>query len=126
MATNGYDSFVIFLYAHDELQWTNDNAVAGYYAETGRFFNIPYSRRRKIFVQLTHNSNVGMGGTWIFHVNGGRCTLLSFVKVWLKQTPDIDLLFTLTIVCRYFSLLEHSVRKSGEHIHLSFVVQNCR
>jgi len=76
MATNGYDSFLIFLYAHDELQWTYDNAVAGYYTKTGRFFNVPNSHRRKVFIQLTHNSNVGVDGIWIFHVNGGRHILL--------------------------------------------------
>ena len=71
MATNGYDSFIIFLYAHDELQWTKDNAVAGYYTDTGRFFNIPGSRRRRILVDILQSSNVGVRGTWIFHVNGG-------------------------------------------------------
>ena len=71
MATNGYDSFIMFLYAHDELQWTKDNAVAGYFTDNGRFFTTPASRRRKIITYITQNSNVDIPGTWIFHVNGG-------------------------------------------------------
>jgi len=70
MATNENDSFIIFLYAYDELQWTENNAVVGYDSDNGRFFNVPNSKSRKI-IEITEQSNVDTPGTWIFHVNGG-------------------------------------------------------
>ena len=80
LATDGLQSFIIFLYPAGLIQWTTGDidaseetngfgggpAVAGYDANDGEnFFNIPGSGTDDI-INVTRTSNVGNPGTWIF------------------------------------------------------------
>lgn len=82
LATDGLLSFVIFLYADGEIQWTTGdsthgvNGLGGIPAQVGfdagdgiRHAAIPASRTGAI-VNITHTSNVGIPGVWIFRVDG--------------------------------------------------------
>ena len=86
LATNGVESFVIFLYGDGRIQWTtgdasggNDGlggteALAGINAGDGlNFETIPGSRTASI-INIDKTSNVGVPGTWIFKVDAGRHT----------------------------------------------------
>ena len=83
LATNGYKSFVIFLYAHGRIQWTTgdlsggviglggNEALAGINAGDGvKSIMIPGSRTPEI-VNIDETSNVGVPGVWIFHTESG-------------------------------------------------------
>ena len=71
LVTNGENSFVIFLYADQLLQWTLHNAVVGYSTQNGaNFFNIPESDTLQI-INITHTSNVGIQGIWMFQTSQG-------------------------------------------------------
>jgi len=83
LATDGYASFVLFLYAHGEIQWTTgdfsggfnglggNEAVAGINAGDGiNYFNIPGSFTPDI-INIDETSNVGIPGIWIFQVDEG-------------------------------------------------------
>ena len=77
LATNGVKSFVIFLYADGEIQWTTGDrsggteALAGINAGDGKnFVTIPGSLTPKI-ISITQTSNVGNPGVWIFRVDHG-------------------------------------------------------
>jgi len=74
LATDGYKSFVIFLYAYGEIQWDTgdrfyrDEAVAG--INTGdsvNFIAIPGSRTPDI-INIDQTSNVGIPGVWMFQI----------------------------------------------------------
>ena len=78
LATDGVQSFIIFLYADGLIQWTTgdssggtnglggNEAVAGYDAGDGEnFFNIPGSGTSEI-INIARTSNVGNLGMWIF------------------------------------------------------------
>ena len=79
LATDGYKSFVIFLYAYERIQWTTgdddggvnglggDEAVAGYYYP----LTIPGSSTPQI-INIDQNSNVGVPGTWIYKLGDGE------------------------------------------------------
>ena len=84
LATNGVESFVIFLYADEEIQWTTGDssggsgglggteALAGINAGDGEHFEtIPGSRTASI-IYIDKTSNVGVPGIWIFKVDTGR------------------------------------------------------
>ena len=81
MATNGVNSFVIFLYADGEIQWTTGSAsggiggLGGTPAQVGfnagdgiRFASVPGSQTAEI-INITTTSNVGTPGVWIFRVD---------------------------------------------------------
>ena len=81
MATNGINSFVIFLYADGEIQWTTGDASGGsggfggtpaqvgFNAGDGvRFASVPGSQTADI-VNIDTTSNVGIPGVWIFRVD---------------------------------------------------------
>ena len=81
MATNGVNSFVIFLYADGEIQWTTGDAsggtggLGGTPAQVGfnagdgiRFASVPGSQTAEI-INITTTSNVGILGVWIFRVD---------------------------------------------------------
>ena len=81
MATNGINSFVIFLYADGEIQWTTgdasngigglggDPAQVGFNAGDGvRFASVPGSQTADI-INIDTTSNVGIPGVWIFRVD---------------------------------------------------------
>ena len=71
LATDGYESYVIFLYAHKRMQWSISDfdrlhAVAGISAGDGINFNtIPESQTSDI-INISETSNVGIPGVWIF------------------------------------------------------------
>ena len=71
LATDGYESYVIFLYAHEEIQWSFDqftrfHALAGISAGDGINFNtIPESQTADI-TNIDKTSNVGIPGVWMF------------------------------------------------------------
>ena len=84
LATNGVESFVIFLYADGRIQWTTgDNsggddglggteALGGINAGYGEnFITIPGSLTPGI-INITQTSNVGIPGVWIFRVDHGN------------------------------------------------------
>lgn len=81
MATNGINSFVIFLYADGEIQWTTGsasggtNGLGGTPAQVGfnagdgiRFASVPGSQTAAI-INITTTSNVGIPGVWIYRVD---------------------------------------------------------
>ena len=81
MSTDGLDSFVIFLYADNQIQWTTGYrsggsgglggtpAVAGISAGDGvRFEQVPGSLTADI-LDIESTSNVGRPGVWIYRVN---------------------------------------------------------
>ena len=78
LATNGHESFVIFLYAHGRIQWTTsdreggENGLGGTEASagisTGDGINfIPGSRTPDI-IKIDQTSNVDIPGVWMFQV----------------------------------------------------------
>ena len=92
LATDGYKSFVIFLYAHERIQWTTgdedgrpsggvgglggDEAVAGIYPfREARPIIIPGSSTPQI-INIDQNSNVGVPGMWIYKLGDGECLSL--------------------------------------------------
>lgn len=75
MGTDGVRSFVAYLYADGEIQWTvsNDNltvpAQVGFNAGDGiRFFAVPESRKLEI-INIDTTSNVDIPGVWMFRVD---------------------------------------------------------
>ena len=82
LATDDLLSFVIFLYADGEIQWTTGDASAGIDglggipAQVGfdagdgiRYATIPGSQTDAI-INITQTSNVGIPGVWIFRIDG--------------------------------------------------------
>ena len=76
LATDGYKSFVIFLYAYGRIQWTtgdDDGGVGGLggsEAAAGIYFyrrtiRIPGSSTPQI-IKIDENSNIGVPGMWIY------------------------------------------------------------
>ena len=78
------ESFVIFLYADERIQWTTGDssggsdgfggteAVAGINAGDGiNFVTIPGSLTPSI-INITQTSNVGIPGIWMFRVSEGN------------------------------------------------------
>ena len=73
-------SFVSFLYADGEIQWTTGDASggsgglggtpasAGFNAGDGIHFTIPGSLSDDI-INITDTSNVGIPGVWMFQIN---------------------------------------------------------
>ncbi len=102
MATDGVNSFTIFLYADDEIQWTTGdasngtNGTGGTPAQVGfnagdgtRFITIPGSRTDAI-INITQTSNVAIPGMWVFKVDeeniaGGGCTKGNEGKLTYKR-----------------------------------------
>ena len=87
LATDGLLSFVIFLYADGEIQWTTGdasdgiNGLGGIPAQVGfdagdgiRHATIPGSRTDAI-INITQTSNVGIPGVWIFRIDGQEVVL---------------------------------------------------
>jgi len=85
LATDGYKSFVIFLYAHGRIQWTTgdddggvgglggDEAAAGINAfSKADSITIPGSSTPQI-INIDQNSNVGVPGMWIYKLGNGEC-----------------------------------------------------
>ncbi|XP_065911625.1 protein mesh-like isoform X3 [Dysidea avara] len=81
LATNGLQSFVIFLYADGEIQWTTGdassglNGLGGIPAQVGfnagdglRYAAIPQSRTNAI-INITRTSNIGVPGVWVFRID---------------------------------------------------------
>ena len=75
MGTDGIRSFVVYLYADGEIQWTISTdpnslpAQVGFNAGDGiRFFVVPQSRMPEI-INITTTSNVDIPGVWMFRVD---------------------------------------------------------
>ena len=79
--TNGVTSFVSFLYADGEIQWTTGDAsggsgglggisaLAGFNAgDRVRFSTVPGSLSDDI-INVTDTSNVGIPGVWMFQIS---------------------------------------------------------
>ena len=88
MITDGRRSFVIFLYANGEIQWTTGdasggtNGFGGTAAQVGfnagdgiRFASVPGSQTRDI-VNIDSTSNVGIPGVWVFRVDEEDITVM--------------------------------------------------
>ena len=82
LTTDGLLSFVIFLYADGEIQWTTGEAsggtdgLGGTPAQVGfdagdgiRYFAVPGSQTDEI-INIASTSNVGIPGMWIFRIDG--------------------------------------------------------
>ena len=83
MATNGFDSFAMYLYADGLIQWTSGdfsggiNGLGGNTARVGfsssdgsNFFTVPESGSTEI-INITQTSNVNTPGIWMFYVGKG-------------------------------------------------------
>ena len=81
LVSDGSLSFVIFLYADEEIQWTTGDysggvgGLGGIPAQVGfnagdhvRSASIPESQTEAI-INITKTSNIGVPGVWIFQVN---------------------------------------------------------
>ena len=82
LATNGFSTFAIYLYADGLIQWTSSDdqggvgglngdrpARAGYDARDSiNHFTIPGSGTASI-INITQTSNVGIPGTWMFQLH---------------------------------------------------------
>jgi len=97
MATGIMESFVIFLYADGEIQWTTGEAsdeteaLAGINAGDGvNYITIPGSLTPSI-INITQTSNVGILGTWIFKVNEGN------IFTYVARVYNIQIINTLGI-----------------------------
>jgi len=78
------ESFVIFLYADGEIQWTTgdasggtngfdgDEALAGINVGDGVNSITIHGSQTPSIINITHTSNVGIPGVWIFKVNEGK------------------------------------------------------
>ena len=88
LMTDGTSSFVKFLYADGEMQWTKEdasgstNGFGGTPAQVGfnagdgkRFFSVPGSLTNRI-MNIDSTTNVNIPGVWTFQVNGdiARCS----------------------------------------------------
>ena len=85
------ESFVIFLYAHDEIQWTTGDrsggvsglngteALAGINAGDGyNYYTIPGSQTPSI-VNITQTTNIGVPGVWMYNL---KCM---YSAVWILE-----------------------------------------
>ena len=83
-ATDGYRSYVIFLYLDNGIQWTTGdasggtNGFGGTPAQVGfnagdntNYYSVPGSRTSSI-VNIETTSNVGVAGMWVFQVNNAQ------------------------------------------------------
>ncbi len=81
MATDGVTSFVLFLYADGQIQWTTGDAsggiggLGGTPAQVGfnagdgvRFTTVPGSRTNEI-INIEYTSNLAVPGMWVFRVD---------------------------------------------------------
>ena len=84
LATDGFKSFVIFLYAHNNIQWTTGDGAGGEHGLGGReaiaginfgdgftHVTIPGSMTPEI-INIDETSNVGTPGVWMFQVGEGN------------------------------------------------------
>ena len=72
LITDGTNSFVIFLYADNLIQWSLGNAQAGFNAGDGEFhFTISGSQTPAI-VDIETTSNIGVPGKYLFRVDNAR------------------------------------------------------
>ena len=89
LASNEFESFVLFLYPDDGIQWTTafssggtngfggNEAVAGISAGDGvNFITIPGSLTPSI-INIANTSNIGVPGVWMFKVGTGKISMLS-------------------------------------------------
>ena len=87
MATDGSNSFAIYLYADGMIQWTTGDAsggaggLGGTPAQVGfnagdgvRFEIVPESRTSDI-INIDMTSNVAVPGVWVFQVDGENVTM---------------------------------------------------
>ena len=87
LATNGFNTFAIFLYADGMIQWTTGDisggngglggtpAQVGFNAGDGvRFAIVPESQTNQI-VNIDTTSNVDVPGVWIFRLDGVNVTM---------------------------------------------------
>ena len=80
LATSETESFVMFLYADGEIQWTN-GALAGINAGDGvNSITIPGSLTPSI-INITQTTNVGIPGVWMFQVDRGNTLIYKAVSI---------------------------------------------
>ena len=71
LATDNVRSYAIFQYADRLIQWPSSGAQVGFNAGNNmNYVNIPGSRTPYI-LNIAGNSNVGIGGQWIFLISQG-------------------------------------------------------
>ena len=69
LVTDNIRSYAIFLYADGLIQWPSSGAQVGFNAgDNMTYVNVPGSRTPNI-LNITHLSNVGIGGQWVFQIN---------------------------------------------------------
>ena len=78
LATDGVESFVIFLYAHNKIQWTTGNtsdglggtgALVGINAGDGVNYVAIHGSLTPEIINITERSNVGIPGVWMFQIS---------------------------------------------------------
>ena len=111
LATDGLLSFVIFLYADGEIQWTTGDAsegtdgLGGTPAQVGfdagdgiRYFAVPSSQTDEI-INIADTSNVGIPGMWIFRIDGqevvaGGCQILNATDKGMNNLTSYVLMYS--------------------------------
>ena len=101
MVTDGANSFVIFLYADNGIQWTTGDSSNGTPAHVGfnagdgnRSATVPASRTEAI-VDIETTSNVDVPGVWVLQVDQDElefagcfiCNLKSYCCLTLTMFP---------------------------------------
>ena len=87
MATDGFNSFVIFLYADGLIEWTTGDdsegigglggipALVGVNAGDGVQYEIVPESLTDDIINIDMTSNIGVPGVWVFRVNGDNMTV---------------------------------------------------
>ena len=83
LSTDETNSFVMFLYADQLLQWTLHNATVGYDTQNRtNFFNVPESGTIQI-TNITRTSNIDIPGIWMFQTGKDMCTYCDIVYMYI-------------------------------------------
>eukprot|EP00731_Ephydatia_muelleri_P016403 Em0009g827a len=85
LATDSVRSYAVFQYADGLIQWPSNGAQVGFNAGNNvNYVNIPGSRTPYI-LNIAGNSNVGIGGQWIFLISQGWPSLYKDDDHFLKE-----------------------------------------
>ena len=109
LATDGVESFVIFLYEFDGIQWNTPDSSGGDHGlgERGAvaginggdnftYFNIPGSLTPDI-INVDQTSNVGIPGVWMFQV--GKGNFISIFHVLTVAICEFVVVVTVSLPC---------------------------
>ena len=111
LATDGLFSYVIFLYADNEIQWTTGdasngtNGLGGVPAQVGfdagdgvHYAAIPESCTDAI-INITQTSNVGVPGVWMFRIDEEEVVIAGCQRITATEN---GIALTCILICVYY------------------------